>query len=95
MKKQKLIIIFLILIIIATFISFVPESVKSDAIPFLYERYDGDKYSGQPIFDTTWRAQTFTVGNTGNDENFYISSVDLYVNRGGDPEGGTDRKSVV
>jgi len=89
MKKQKLIIIFSILIIIATFISFIPESVNADAIPILYERYDGDKDTGKYSYGTIWYAQTFTVGNTGYNENFYVSSVDLYVNRNGSPGTGT------
>ena len=52
----------------------------------LYESYtENNWYVGETLFGIGWAAQTFTVGNRGINDSFYISSVEIYAYREGSP----------
>lgn len=50
-----------------------------------YERYNTGDDTGYEIYDNWWLAQTFTVGNTGINEDHTVDSVKLKVYRNGSP----------
>lgn len=52
----------------------------------LYERYITSDDDSNSFYGTAWKAQTFTIGNTGTDEIHTITSVKLKLYRGGSPE---------
>ena len=51
----------------------------------LHERYDVDGNTNHWFCGDTWRGQTFTVGNTGVNEDHDITSVKLHLLRFGNP----------
>lgn len=51
----------------------------------LYERYNTGDTTGTGIYSTDWEAQTFTIGNTGPNEDHNITSVKLLLSRTGNP----------
>ncbi|GAG78203.1 unnamed protein product, partial [marine sediment metagenome] len=55
----------------------------------LYERYTIGDNTHRAFHSTIWEAQTFTVGNTGDNEDHHVTSVKLKVYRVGSPGTGT------
>ncbi|GAI48420.1 unnamed protein product, partial [marine sediment metagenome] len=55
----------------------------------LYERYNTGDTTGNLIRDKDLAGQTFTIGNTGVNENHNITSVKLKIYRRGSPGTGT------
>lgn len=51
----------------------------------LYERWDAAGDNLQGIYGKRYYAQTFTVGNTGDNKNHHITSVKLRMKRTGSP----------
>ena len=51
----------------------------------LYERYTTNDDGDQDIYGNLWRGQTFTIGNTGTNEDHNITSVKLLLYRIGSP----------
>lgn len=51
----------------------------------LYERYNLGDVAQADMFDKNWRAQTFTIGNTGPNEDHIVTSVILKLLRYGLP----------
>ena len=51
----------------------------------LYERYNTGDTGYNDADATAWNAQSFTVGNTGTNENHNITSVKLLLYRNGSP----------
>ena len=51
----------------------------------LYERYNTNDDDTNLFFSHYWQAQTFTVGNTGANEDHNITSVKLKMSRTGSP----------
>lgn len=51
----------------------------------LYERYPEHSDWVSSFKDDTWLAQTFTIGNTGTNENHYIAALKLMMYRIGEP----------
>ena len=50
-----------------------------------YESYDDTPDSYMNPYGASWYAQTFTVGNTGANENFNLTSIKLFAHRYGTP----------
>jgi len=51
----------------------------------LYERYNTGDNGGATFYGSAWKGQTFTIGNTGTNENHNITSVKLKVYKAGSP----------
>ena len=73
--------------------SFTMESsaVAEDALTIpevtemLYERYNTGEDHAAGVYGRYWKGQTFTIGNTGENENHNITSVKLKLFRQGSP----------
>jgi len=83
MQSNRLLSFFLIFLLLASvFVIFIPSVSASDT---LYERYNAGNDGTSGISDTTWRSQTFTIGNTGTNINHLITSVKLLLYRVNNP----------
>ena len=56
----------------------------------LYERYTTGDDAVKEIYGDNWRAQSFTVGNTGNNEKHTITSVEVLIYKVGSPPAALD-----
>ena len=52
-----------------------------------YERYIDTRTDAYNIYGARWKAQTFTVGNTGSNLNHYVNNVSLFLEKVGSPTG--------
>lgn len=78
--KSILFIILLSLSILISFVSIFPERVEADT-PILYERFNAGDTIHLSFSSTIWKAQIFTVGNTGANENHLVTSLKLKLLR--------------